>query len=298
MRAVHLPRSLSAAAVAAALAAAGLGASSVAPPAGATTHAAFYLDLGASVSMGEQPTALEPRGEPTDRGFAEDLVRLEAERGEALQLVRLGCPGETTTEMISGDGRCYDPPASQLAAAVSFLRANGGESGLVTLDIGFDDVRHCLERDLEDPSCLEAAVHLLGAQLRTIVAGLRGAAGPAVLIVGLGTYDPFLADWGDGTAGQSLAAASEQAMTRVNDEMQRTYAQYGVPMVDVAGAFGERSADSPDGLSPDVLAAEATGTCELTWMCAASPYGPNFHPNDEGYGAIAQAVADALPDRL
>ncbi len=60
-------------------------------------------------------------------------------------------------------------------------------------------------------------------------------------------------------------------------------------MVEVAAAFGERSDDAPDGLS-----AEATRACGLTWMCAADPYGPNFHPNDDGYRTIAAAIADAL----
>jgi lysophospholipase L1-like esterase len=292
---VHRPSPLRALAAAVVLGAVALGASGFSSAASGATHSAFYLDLGASVSVGEQPTAADPRGQPTGQGFAEDLVQLEAERGEALQLVRLGCPGETTAELISGDGRCYDPPATQLAAAVSFLRANGGQSGLVTLDVGFDDVARCLEHDSEDPSCLDAAVHLLGAQLRTIVATLRGAAGPDVRFLGVGAYDPFLARFDDGPGGQVFAADSEQAMTQVNDEMARAYGQFGVPMVDVAAAFGERSADTPDGLSPDVLADEATRTCELTWMCVAPPYGPNFHPNDDGYRAIAEAIADALP---
>jgi len=29
--------------------------------------------------------------------------------------------------------------------------------------------------------------------------------------------------------------------------------------------------------------------CALTWMCAAPPYGPNIHANDEGYQVIATA---------
>jgi GDSL-like Lipase/Acylhydrolase family len=218
--------------------------------AGASGRSAFYLDLGASVSVGEQPTAVDPRGQPTGQGFAEDLVQLEAERGEMLQLVRLGCPGETTTEMISGDGRCYDPPASQLATAVTFLRANVDAAGLVTLDIGFDDVRPCLEHETADSSCLDAAIHLLGVQLRTIVGELRAAAGPDVRLLGIGAYDPYVADWGDGADGQALAVASEQAMTRVNDEMARAYGDLGVPMVDVAAAFGQHPTTSPRTGSP------------------------------------------------
>ena len=28
----------------------------------------------------------------------------------------------------------------------------------------------------------------------------------------------------------------------------------------------------------------------VTWMCAGAPLGPNTHPNDDGYRAIAAAI--------
>jgi lysophospholipase L1-like esterase len=30
-------------------------------------------------------------------------------------------------------------------------------------------------------------------------------------------------------------------------------------------------------------------------MCTAAPHGPDLHPNNAGYAAIAQAFAQALP---
>jgi hypothetical protein len=53
MRTVGLPGPLRALSAAVVLAAVSLGVSAVGPSAGAADHAAFYLDLGASVSMGE-----------------------------------------------------------------------------------------------------------------------------------------------------------------------------------------------------------------------------------------------------
>lgn len=260
--------------------------------AGGATQGGFYLDLGASVAMGEQPTAAHPRGAPTSDGFAEDLVALEAQRGVSLRLVRRGCPGETTSGMLSGDGRCYDPPASQLAAAVSFLSAHRDSPGLVTLDIGFNDVHPCLRHQTIDQSCLDTSIGVLGAQLRTIVSALRAAAGPNVHLVGLGAYDPYLADWRRGAVGQSFAAASEQALARANSTMAGVYATFGIPMVQVAGVMGQgHLGDS--GVSRAAL--EARQTCSLTWMCAPAPFGPNLHPNDHGYDAIAEAIVAALP---
>jgi lysophospholipase L1-like esterase len=45
------------------------------------------------------------------------------------------------------------------------------------------------------------------------------------------------------------------------------------------------------GTVPDNLAE----VCLLTWMCPPTPYGPNMHPNDAGYEAIADSIAAQLP---
>lgn len=44
------------------------------------------------------------------------------------------------------------------------------------------------------------------------------------------------------------------------------------------------------GLVPDNVA----HACELTWMCAPKPYGPNMHPNDAAYLMIASAIESQL----
>src|SRR5579863_8767286 len=64
----------------------GLGSASVAGA--STTSSVFYLDIGGSGSVGVQPTATNPHGEPTAFGYANDLVTLEAAQGIALQLVQ------------------------------------------------------------------------------------------------------------------------------------------------------------------------------------------------------------------
>jgi hypothetical protein len=35
-------------------------------------------------------------------------------------------------------------------------------------------------------------------------------------------------------------------------------------------------------------------TCQLTWMCASSPQGPNIHANPAGYSLMAMAFAGKL----
>jgi hypothetical protein len=34
--------------------------------------------------------------------------------------------------------------------------------------------------------------------------------------------------------------------------------------------------------------------CQLTWMCAPAPQGPNIHADPAGYSRIAQALAGKL----
>jgi hypothetical protein len=41
----------------------------------------LYLDIGASVSVGFQPTPRDPTGQPTNRGYSNRLVTIEAARG-------------------------------------------------------------------------------------------------------------------------------------------------------------------------------------------------------------------------
>src|SRR5580700_5295299 len=54
-------------------------------PAGAAASG-YYLDLGASVSLGVQPSPVTGHGTPTDTGYSNDLVAEQAARGDELHL--------------------------------------------------------------------------------------------------------------------------------------------------------------------------------------------------------------------
>ena len=258
-------------------------------PAGAVASG-FYLDLGASVSLGLQPTMADPHGAPTNGGYADDLTEDQAAVGNDLRLVHLGCPGETTTTMISGGDRCYRAPDTQLAEAVEFLRGHTDEHGLITLDIGFDDVVACFAHHTLNSACVSTGIDLIAWQLPTIIDSLRDAAGPEVRMIGVGAYDPFVTDALKGPTDQAFAASSIEAIARVNTALLDAYNDAGVPMADVAGPF----AGPVVGSTPDALAAMAERTCSLTWMCAAFPFGPNLHPNDEGYQLMADAISEQV----
>ncbi len=275
---------------------AGFGTSSVASA--ATTPSVFYLDIGASASVGVQPTVAVPRGEPTARGYANDLVALEATKGVALQLLQTGCPGESTTTMLYGGDHCYTSPTTQLATAVSFLQSHHDETGIVTVDLGFNNVVKCMKMATNVSACLNQGLATLRLELPIIMSTLEAAAGSNVHFVGVGHYDPFLASALHGLNGEVHAESSLDAMAALNRVLSHIYQSFLVPTADVARAFKnfDRTPLSMPGVGE--VATDVASTCSLTWMCQLAPYGPNLHANDSGYQLIASAIANKLPAKL
>lgn len=272
----------------------GAGATGAAMHARAADHDPdFYLALGGSGSVGFQPTAARPHGEHTDSGYANDLLEAERPRWGDLRLVEFGCPGETTATMLDGGGRCHYASGSQLGDVISFLHHHRS-TVLVTVDLGFNDVLHCMEHQVVDEACVSTALDTVRLQLPQILQSLQGAGPPDMRIVGVGHYDPYLGAQLESPALGTFASQSLDVITRLDDVMGAAYAAAGIPMADVAEAFDMTSTDPTwlpgTGLVPQNLAR----VCDLTWECASPPFGPNTHPNDAGYRAISDAISDAL----
>ena len=254
---------------------------------GATVGAtAYYLALGDSLARGVQPDSGGADVE-TNLGYVDDLYALYRAGIPGLQVVKLGCPGETTTTMVNG-GLCKYARGSQLAQAVDFLKTH--RVVLVTIDIGANNVDQCIDSNGTDPSCLESGFKAAHAELPDILAQLR-AARPDVLIVGMNYYDPFLAVWLQGPPGQALATASEQLTVAFNGLLGSVYSAFGVPVADVQSAFQTTNFTSvpPFGVPVNVIL-----VCSWTWMCAPDPVGPNIHPNVVGYWVIAGSFAKVI----
>jgi hypothetical protein len=273
--------------------ASGLGASSRASADPTPTY--FYLDVGASESLGFQPTPDTPHGVPTDEGYANDLVAYEAARGIDLALTQVGCPGETTTTMLNGDDHCYGGVDTQLAAAMTFLSDHQGEQGIVTIDLGFNNVRRCLHRQIDNEACVNRQLNDVRVDLPLIVQSLKSVAGPGVTFVGLDHYDPYLALEMRGGAAADFAHQSEHVMDRLNGVLQYVYSSDDVPMAAVDNLFDGKVRSRVTLSGEGAVASNVAHICELTWMCASAPYGPDFHPDDEGYATIAAAIEAVLP---
>jgi lysophospholipase L1-like esterase len=257
----------------------------------------YYLSLGDSLARGIQPTATG-QNVPTERGYADQLAARLRGAIPRLRLVKLSCSGETTWTMIDG-GICEYPARSQLAQAVSFLRAHRGRTALVTIDIGGNDPNSCVIGAQPETivGCLASRVPQLERNLSTILSKLRAAAGSRVLIVGMTYYVPELGLWQSGRRGRQIGMLTDAFAAGVNRILASRYHRYGARVANVFAAF--RSTDfGPGGPArasrsrrtpPNV-----TAICALTWMCAASPRGPNEHANEAGYRVIARTFWRAI----
>jgi len=246
----------------------------------------YYLSLGDSFAQGYQPVGGPPKplGFPGyNQGYADQLLKLVRKPGEHLQLVKLGCGGETTTTMITGSPVCGGFPAgSQLAEATAFLHSHPGEVELVTIDIGGND--------LTSPG--GGGIAAVVSNLPTILAQLRDAAGPDVPIAGMTYYHPFLPDVWFGSHDPVQLQTSVDAIHAFNQLLTNLYAAAGDPVADVESTFATGALGDADG---DGVPDDVEQVCAWTWRCAPPPHGPDIHPNTAGYEAIAHAFAAVLP---
>jgi lysophospholipase L1-like esterase len=246
----------------------------------------YYLALGDSLAVGVQP---DVNGDlrPTSQGYADDLHSLYRRFLPALQLTKLGCSGETTTSMITGQqSPCAYPAGSQLRQAIAFLQAHPNRVLLITIDIGGDNLLGCLRLDSPiDPACVVNATQTAATDLTTILATLRAYA-PGVLIVGMNYNDPLVAAAVFGQAGRTLAAVSLQATAAFNQALEAVYDALLVPVADVAAAFRTNTTT--------VNVVNVAIALTWTWMGAPPPRGPDVHPNAIGYLAITSAFVKAI----
>jgi len=275
-----------------AAAAAGIGAQAKAPP-------VYYLALGDSLAQGVQPNAAGISVETPD-GYPDQVYAALRRSHPTLRLVKLGCPGETTVTMING-GICHYGSGSQLKAAEAFLQQHRAQEHsanehrgrvlLVTLDIGANDPEACSGQ----PSFSQLAVCAVKGipsavtHLRTIVDGLKAAAGPDVRIVGMNYYLPALAEWHHGLSGRAVAWTAEKLAATFNALLGQVYTKAGMKVADVFGAFQTSDFGTHGAASPR----NVTLLCQWTWECAAAPRGPNQHANQAGYHVIAREFLQA-----
>lgn len=297
------------------LAAAAVGCAAIATalPGAAAAKAAsphYYLALGDSLSQGMQPNAAGVTRN-TNQGYANDLLAIERHRVPNLQLVQLGCGGETTTSMLTGQGNatnartlhCDRAGGSQEAAAERFLRTHHhpGEVPLVTVDIGANDVDGCGTVPASQVgSCVTTGLAKINQNLPKILAGLKKAAPKGTTFAAMNLYDPFLAYY-FAPAGSSTSALEPESIVLakiLNGDLAAADAKAGFLTADVADAFGTYDSSHMVTRGAQQIPLDVSRLCSWTWMCTKPPRGPNIHANKTGYHVIAKAFAAVIGDRL
>jgi len=237
-------------------------------------------------------------GAPSGQGYVDDLANHYRTTLPGLQVMDLGCNGETTTSFIHG-GKCPYTQGSQLAAAEAFLAAHQGQVAFVTIDIGGNDIVGCESTAppfTAAPGCMAQALSQIGSNLQQIGVGLRAAAGSAVPIAGMNYFDPFLIEWLLSPAGEVAAQASVGDLAQLNSTLTSGYSGFGAPVADVSTAFDTGDfadlVDSPYGTIPknvDVVCTWLLVVCQ-----AGGPEIFGIHPDAAGYLAIAQTFEQVI----
>ncbi|MGC2168564.1 MAG: hypothetical protein WA580_05625 [Acidimicrobiales bacterium] len=259
----------------------------------------YYLDIGASESLGFQPTGIPGHdGERTDVGYSNDLVVREALKGVALNLQEIGCGADTVQSLLDTTTRadvCNQPPTTQLTRATAYLTAHKSDPVLVTVDLGFNDVRPCMQDDPVDDACIDQGIAAVQRDLPVIMKDLKAASGSQTRFVGLEYSDPFLGFYLDGASGPARATATLEGMDQLDTVLGRIYANAGAYVANVPSLFeiNDNARATIDNVG--TIPVNVQEACELSWFCDQPPFGPDDHPNTAGYALIAQAIEDVLP---
>jgi lysophospholipase L1-like esterase len=264
----------------------------------------YYLALGDSLSQGQQPD-LRGTSTNTNEGYADDLYATELKRIHSLQLVKLGCGGESTQSMITGKGNkdaayyhCHPAGGSQLAAAKRFLKAHhrAGEVPLITIDIGANDIDGCASA-ADVGSCVTNGTNAIATDVPKILSAIKQAAPRGARLVAMNLYDPVLSGYfaPAGSTANALASASQGLLKSINDKLDAANQAAGFKTADVAEAFDSYApfSDTVSWEGQQIPIAVAR-VCAWTWACSTPPSGPNIHANKNGYLAIADTFEKVI----
>lgn len=253
--------------------------------AAATTGPQWYLALGDSLAAGYQPG----KGDDKTGGYVGGALRMLKLQNPNVTLTNYACSGEDTTTFTSGAICGGSPQQSQQAKALTFLKKHANTKGVVTIDLGANDIQRCVKGTNIDFTCLQNGLKDVATNLPAILQKLHGAA-PKAKIVVLNYYNPFLAAYLLGSQGQQIAKLSETLAKSFNGEIATAAATINAPVADIAKAFLS-DADTPlVTTSFGKVPTNVARICTWTWMCSLQ----NIHANDQGYTLMWWTLAPYL----
>jgi lysophospholipase L1-like esterase len=249
-----------------------------------------YLALGDSVSFGYREAANLPTPDYTNAanftGYPEDVAT-----ALGVDVANAACPGETSLSFIKANvtsNGCENSPTgpvgyrtafplhvsytgTQLSYAVGYLRSHPG-TRLVSLMIGANDGFLCQETTKDGcVSELPATLAQVGADVRTILTGLRYQAGYRGQIVIVNYYS---LDYSSATADASSLS--------LNAAVDSAAKPFGVSVADGYGIFQK-------------AAAQVGGnSCTAGLLTTLSTGGCGVHPSVGGQALLALALEQVI----
>lgn len=253
------------------------------PSASAATDEKLYVALGDSLAAGYQPGGSELR----DSAYpALAANRLEGD-GADLTLENLGCSGETTTSLLEG-GKCDFAEGSQIEQAEKVLAGADGNVGLVTIDIGGNDLLACVRGGASiDTACVTKGVATVRKNLPEILDRLTKAAGDDVPVLVLGYYNPWVAAQ---ALDQPVEGVDEAATAYANlsTAIEKAATSSGATFVGLDEAFATNDT-TPTTVGGRSVPENAARVCTLTNLCTAR----DIHFSDEGAATVGRVLAEA-----
>lgn len=256
----------------------------VVSPSTPVTRGSGYVALGDSVTFGYQEPQVVPAPNYSSAasfpGYPEQI-----KKALHLKVANFSCPGETAASLVNasapsngcenGYRKAYPLhmryTGSQLAAAVTYLRAHPGVR-LVSLMIGANDLFRCQGAPGGcTPALLRTTLGSISADVRRILAAVRGRAGYLGQIV--------IVKYFSLNYGVPLLSAFSLALNRAQESAARPF------HVRIADGYGEFRAGSTKFRASPCLAGLITqvgsyGTCGV-------------HPSYAGQALLAKAVTAA-----
>ena len=274
--------------------------------ASAATKKPIYVSLGDSLAWSYTKT---PTGavSQTAKGYSEVLAakaRRMKKYGAKLTLKKFGCPGETTASYLSGNASarvggatCDFLSKSQHADSLAYIKKNRKRIGFITINVGNNNFTPCAAGASVNIPCVQQGSAALDRDLPKIYRELRKAAGKKVRIAVFNVYDPFLALYLRGADYRELALLTVDLAR----EISKTITDYGKKqkfrLADAFGAFKTNETKNTTTVNGQPVPVAVAQICAYTFMCQPPPVGPDIHPNDAGYAALATAAAKALKIR-
>ena len=217
----------------------------------------------------------------------------EATKGVALVLKQIGCPGETPESVLDGTDKC-PRIGRQLAAATTYLSAHAAEPVLVSIDLGFNNVRPCLTTPIVNVACAKKGIATVALDLPKLLTVLKERASSQTRFVGLTYEDAFLGDYVHVGSGPTQAAASLVVMDELNQVLTKDYRAAGMSVANVLTVFASHDTALVAFSGGTRVPQNVANACRWTWYCRAPPWGPDDHPNNTGYRMIAKAIVTAV----